>query len=108
MTSEARVSENVTALSEATLPSNNAHLGLGQRMSDDACLLKDHSLESNPGAAAGLVVKAFALSVDPQVLEDLLQAWVLNSFEDSEDPQGSCPPFLRSSLGSPYGHHQNG
>lgn len=42
------------------------------------------------------IVRALSLGVDPVLVEELLQAWILNCFEHSEDPLGYSAYFASS------------
>lgn len=55
------------------------------------CLYHDPVAE--PSCAAKMLVQVFRLSVAPIVLEELIQAWILNCFDHSDEPQGYAAYF---------------
>lgn len=65
----------------------------------DKLLLLHHeggSLESDPGASAQILTREFVPGVCPSHLEALVQCWVLNCFDYSDEPHGYCTYFFSS------------
>lgn len=59
-------------------------------------LLLHHERVEEPSSAAKILEKELAPGADPMVIERLIQIWVLNCFEYSDDPQGYSTYFFSS------------
>lgn len=58
--------------------------------------LLHHEKVLEPTKAAELIVSEIAVAADPRVVESLIQIWVLNCFEYSDDPQAYSTYFFSS------------
>jgi len=58
--------------------------------------LLHHEKITEPSKAAELIASEIAVGADPLVVESLIQIWVLNCFEYSDDPQGYSTYFFSS------------
>lgn len=59
-------------------------------------LLLHHEDADDPSSAAEIIVRELCPNADPMVVENLIQVWVLNCFEYSDDPQGYSTYFFSS------------
>jgi len=59
-------------------------------------LLLFHDETDIPSTDVEKIIELFKLPVDPILLETLLQVWILNCFEHSEDPLGYSTYFMSS------------
>jgi len=57
---------------------------------------EDEPLESKPGSSAAILARELAPGASAKTIEALTQAWVLNCFDFSDDPQGYCTYFYSS------------
>merc|ERR1711971_169340 len=67
---------------------------MGEQQQRILCLY--HEPVSDASTAVTCLVKHLGLSVDPRIVEELLQAWILNCFEHSEEPRAYSAYFASS------------
>eukprot|EP00933_Yihiella_yeosuensis_P062098 TRINITY_DN65025_c0_g1_i1.p1 TRINITY_DN65025_c0_g1~~TRINITY_DN65025_c0_g1_i1.p1 ORF type:complete len:517 (-),score=69.58 TRINITY_DN65025_c0_g1_i1:245-1795(-) len=88
------------ALSSLTVEDSEMHGSLKPVTPDQQkqilCLY--HEPVTKASKATRRIVRTLGLKVSPIKLEELLQAWILNCFEHSEDPEGYSAYFVSSMM----------